>query len=260
MAIIQPGDGEHSVTLGDTTLDVFTWHPNAKPKQLLVVFHGMHADADNYRDRARPLAENLGAVVIAPKFAQPRFTQSLYQRGGIAPDGNFIPPGQRTVDLIAPLVAWAQGACGQPGLRYDLIGHSAGGQFLSRVAAFVDTGALHLVIANPSTWVLPSLEDAVPYGFGGTPDAESALRSYLGQPITVLLGADDTGTNNLSSEPEAVAQGVNRLERGRNTFARAKAAADRLGCRFGWRLAEVAGVGHDSARMFDSREAVAALS
>src|SRR6476659_1804059 len=70
-AIIQSGDGEHSVTLGDATLDVFTWHPGATPKQLLVVFHGMHADADNYRDRARPLAENLGAVVVAPKFAQP---------------------------------------------------------------------------------------------------------------------------------------------------------------------------------------------
>jgi poly(3-hydroxybutyrate) depolymerase len=155
---IEAGDGEHSVPLGDTTVDVFTWRPNATPKQLLVVFHGMHADADNYRDRARPLAEDLGAVVVAPKFAPLRFTPALYQRGGIAPEGYLVPPGWRTVDLIAPLVAWAQRACSQPGLRYDLIGHSAGGQFLSRVAAFVPAAGVRYVIANPSTWVLPSTE------------------------------------------------------------------------------------------------------
>ena len=34
-AIIQAGDGQHSVALGDTTLDVFTWHPKATPKLLL---------------------------------------------------------------------------------------------------------------------------------------------------------------------------------------------------------------------------------
>lgn len=259
MAIIQPGDSEHSVTLGDATLDVFTWHPRATPKQLLVVFHGMRADADNYRDRARPLAENLGAAVIAPKFAQPRFTQSLYQRGGIAPDGNFVPPGQRTVDLIAPLVAWAQRACGQPGLRYDLIGHSAGGQFLSRVAAFAPTPGVRYVIANPSTWVLPSTEDAVPYGLAGAPHAEQMLRQYLALPITVLLGTDDTGTENLSSEAEAVAQGPTRLQRGRNTFAKAQKAAAALGGPFRWNLAEVPGVGHDSARMFASKQAYEAL-
>ncbi len=256
---IEAGDGEHLVALGDTTIDVFTWHPKATPKSLLVVFHGMHADADNYRDRARPLAENLGAVVVAPKFAQPRFTQSLYQRGGIALDGKFVPPGRRTVDLIAPLVAWAQQACGQPGLRYDLIGHSAGGQFLSRVAAFAPAPGVRYVIANPSTWVLPSTEEAVPYGLAGAPNAEQMLRRYLALPITVLLGTDDTGTENLSSEAEAVAQGVNRLGRGRNAFAKAQAASKALGGAFRWKLAEVPGVGHDSARMCASKQAYEAL-
>jgi hypothetical protein len=100
----------------------------------------------------------------------------------------------------------------------------------------------------------------VPYGLGGAPAAEASLRAYLALPITVLLGGEDTGTNNLASEPEAVAQGVNRLERGRNTFARAKATAAARGWRFGWRLAEVPGVGHDSAGMFASPQAAMALS
>src|SRR5437764_8077884 len=142
-ATIAPGDGVHSVELGGGGVDVFTWRPTVAPRLLLAVFHGMHSDADNYRDRARPLAEGLGAVVVAPKFAPPRFTVPLYQRGGVAPDGVFVPPGKRTVDLIAPLVAWAAKACASPGLPHALIGHSAGGQFLSRLAAFAPTGATH---------------------------------------------------------------------------------------------------------------------
>jgi len=256
-AILLPGDGEHSADLGGIPVDVFTWRPKAAPRLLLLVFHGMHADADTYRDRARPLAERIGAVVVAPKFAPPRFTVPLYQRGAVAPDGVFVPPGKRTVDLVAPLVAWAEMACASPDLPHALLGHSAGGQFLSRVAAFAPTPATRYVIANPSTWVLPSLGDAVPYGFGGTPNAEAALRAYLALPITALLGTEDIGTNNLASEPEAVAQGTTRLERGRNTFAKAKATAAALGCRFAWSYAEVPGVGHDSARMFDSPQATA---
>ncbi len=257
--IIRPGDGGHVADLGGVSIEVCTWRPTDPPRLLVVVFHGMNFDADVYRDRARPLGEKLRAVVVAPKFDPPRFTVPLYQRGGVAPEGVFVPPGRRTVDLIAPLVAWARTACGLPDLPHALIGHSAGGQFLSRVAAFAPTTATRIVIANPSTWVLPSEQDAVPYGFGGTPDAGTALRAYLELPITVLLGADDTGTEHLSSEAEAVAQGATRLERGRNAFAKAKEAAQSLRCRFGWTLSEVPGVGHDSAAMFISTQAFEAL-
>jgi hypothetical protein len=258
-ATIAPGDGVHLVNLGGSPVEVFTWHPSEQPRLVLVVFHGMHFDADIYRDRARPLAERLDALVVAPRFGPPRFTVPYYQRGGVAPDGVFVPPGRRTVDLIEPLVAWAQQACARPGLPHALIGHSAGGQFLSRIAAFAPTAATHVIIANPSTWVLPSLQDAVPYGFKGAPDAEALLRAYLALPITALLGLEDTGTENLSSEAEAVAQGINRRERGRNTFAKANSAAAALGCPFNWTLAEVPGVGHDSAAMFASTQAASAL-
>jgi hypothetical protein len=100
----------------------------------------------------------------------------------------------------------------------------------------------------------------VPYGFGGTPHVDAAVRAYLALPTTALLGRDDTGTEHLSSEPRPSPRGINRLERGRNTFAKAKAAAAKLGCPFGWTLVEVPGIGHESARMFDSAQAVAALS
>jgi len=256
---IANGSGETLTTVIGTTLDVFTYRPACEPRLVLAVFHGVGRDAGPYRDAARPLADRLCALVISPAFDAERFPTARYQRGGVVSDGTFLPPGTRTVDMVAPLVAWARAASGQPNLPYALIGHSAGGQFLSRVAAYTLPDAAHIVIANPSTWVLPNLTDTAPYGFGKVPNAEAALRAYLALPITVLLGGADTGSHNLSSEPQAVTQGSNRLERGRNTFAKAQAAARERGWTFGWTEAEVPDVGHSARRMFDSQQAAEAF-
>ncbi|HYD08290.1 MAG TPA: hypothetical protein VEC60_21325 [Reyranella sp.] len=256
-SLIRRGNGKHEADIAGTTLKVFTYRPAGTPRRLLLVFHGLNRDAGPYRNNARVLAERIGAIVIAPEFDAGRFSIDLYQRGGVAKDGAFVPAGNRTVDLIAPLLAWAREASGHPELPHALLGHSAGGQFLSRVTAFAPTEPAHFIVANPSTWVAPSLTDAVPFGFGGTPDAENALRAYLERPVVALLGQEDTGTHNLSSEPEAVALGATRLERGRNTFAKAKAVAQERGWPFGWQLVEVPGIGHNAALMFSSPQAVA---
>jgi alpha-beta hydrolase superfamily lysophospholipase len=246
---IPPGKGELSATLAATTLNVFTYRPaNCTPRQLLVVFHGLGRDAGPYRDHARTLADRLCAVAVAPEFDAQRFPTALYQHGG------------STVGLVAPLVDWARKAAGQPDMPYILIGHSAGGQFLSRVAAYAAPAASHIVIANPSTWVLPNLSDAAPYGFGGMANGEHALRAYLALPIVVLLGGADTGSHNLSATREAMAQGPNRLARGHNTFEKARSIAQRHGWPFNWTLVEVPGVGHSATNMFKAPMTIAALS
>ena len=261
---IAAGNGQQPVSVGGTTLQIFTYKPaNCSPRLLLMVFHGVERDAGPYRDHARSLANRLCAVVVSPEFDKARFPTDLYQHGGVSQGGAFVPPGTRPVDLVAPLVAWAQAAAGQPGMPFILIGHSAGAQFLSRVAAFTPTNASRIVIANPSTWVMPNTEANVPYGFGrvGTPkNAEDALRGYLGRPVTVLLGLDDTGSKNLASDPSAMAQGPYRLARGRNAFAAAQAASRSHGWPLGWNLVEVAGVGHSSTKMFSAPETIASLS
>ena len=122
---IAQGNGEASVMLGDKKLNIFTYRPTTcEPRRLLVVFHGLNRDAGPYRDHARTLADRLCAVVVAPEFDTQRFPTSMYQLGG------------STVELVAPLVAWARRAAAQPDMPYILIGHSAGGQFLGRVAAY----------------------------------------------------------------------------------------------------------------------------
>lgn len=257
---IGPGSGESTATLLGTSVKVFTYRPHGcTPRLVLASFHGMSRDGAGNRDATRPLADKSCAIVVAPEFDDVRFPTHKYQRGGVMLRGAYVPPGARTVDMVAPLIAWARTASGRADLPYALIGHSAGGQFLGRVAAYTAPDAVHIVIANPSTWVLPSTTEAVPYGFGKLPDPEPALRAYLALPITVLLGANDTGSHELSMEPEALAQGANRLARGRNTFAMAEVVAREHGWTFGWEKAEVPGVSHSTAKMFESKQAFEAL-
>ena len=262
-ATIGPDDGEQSVSLSGTVLNVFTYRPgHCTPSLLLVVFHGIQRDAGPYRDRARPLADKLCAFVVAPKFDQHRFPRDRYQLGGVVEHGHFVPPGSRPVDLVAPLVAWARSAAGQSDMPYVLVGHSAGAQFVGRVAAFTPNKAAAIVLANPSTWVMPSTDSSVPFGFGSIDpprDAEQALRAYLAEPVVVALGGADTGTKSLDMSAEAMAQGPYRLARGQNAFKTAQAVAASRGWPLRWSLVEVPGVGHDATRMLAAPQTEAAL-
>ena len=252
--------GQADAELGGVPITVFTYRPpGCTPRSILLVFHGLGRNAAGYRDDAVPLAQRYCMLLAAPLFDEARFPTWRYQRGGIVHDGVVQPPDTWTVAFVPRLVAWVRAREGRPDLPYAMIGHSAGAQFLSRVTAFGGEGATQAVIANPSTWVRPSLTVAAPYGFGGVPDAEAALRRYLAAPVTVLLGRNDTGSRNLASSEAAEDQGATRFERGQTIYAEAEQAAKQHGWPFGWRLAVVPGTGHNARAMFASDQAFAAL-
>jgi hypothetical protein len=262
-ARIPVGKGDQIAALPGVSLKVATYKPDQCSVQLLIlVFHGTDRNADTYRDSVLRLANRTCAIVVAPEFDLQHFSKDDYQYGGAKVSGHFVQPGARPVDVVAPLVTWSENAAGQSGLPYLLMGHSAGAQYVGRVAAYATTGALRLVIANPSTWVMPSTGIAVPFGFGGMQPpqtAEPALRSYLAQPIIVVLGKQDTGDGGLENSIDGKLQGPTRYARGQNAFASAKAAAATHGWPFNWTLVEVEGVGHNPPKMFNAPETLATL-
>ena len=252
--------GQQTVTLDGTPLEVFTYRPGGcTTAGILLVFHGLERNVAGYRDDAIPLAQRYCLFVAAPLFDLARFPGRAYQRGGIVRDGAVQPAATWTVRYAPLLGEWARQAEGRPDLPYAQIGHSAGAQYLSRVVAYSTGSPSRSVIANPSTWVRPSLDIAAPYGFGGVPGAEAALRRYLAAPVTVLLGQEDRGAKNLATSDEAEDQGANRYERGQTVFAEAEASARQHGWPFNWTLAVVPGVGHSARQMLTSDAAFAAL-
>jgi len=265
------GKSRRSVEISGESIDLHAYKPPGYAGgPILLVLHGLGRNAPGYRDYAIPLADRLGFLVIAPLFDRKRFPTWRYQTGGLVRDQraegelSVRPDTQWMGRGFLAIIDAVRTAESRPELDYSLIGHSAGGQALSRFAAFTPHAARHIIIANPSTYLWPSLTERFPYGFGGLPAAisgDAALQRYLAQPVTLLLGAADTERGaDLNVREGAERQGYNRLERGRNTFRAAQQLAQQRGWTFNWRLLEVPDVGHSARRMFGSTEALEALA
>jgi pimeloyl-ACP methyl ester carboxylesterase len=264
-AAIPTGKGEIEVTVRDQPLQVYTYRPeNYDGGPLIVVFHGILRNADEYRDHAVGMGDRFQALIAAPKFDDQRFPKERYQRAGIIDsEGKAIPPDERTGAYIPKIVAEIRRRESKPNLKYYLIGHSAGGQFLERTSAFVQTGAERIVAANPGTHLFPVKDAAYPLGFADLPASlmsDEQLRFYLAQPLTLYLGSGDVVRDEyFAVDPASDAQGKTRWERGQNVFAAAKKLAQDIGWKFGWRLVVADGVDHDHEKMFNDEACRKAL-
>jgi poly(3-hydroxybutyrate) depolymerase len=249
---------------GAEPITVFTYKPaNYAGGPLLVVFHGVGRNAEAYRDHAIAMADRFRALVAAPLFDAGRFKAERYQRGGVLRKGVPQPREQWTYAFVPRLVEQVRAMEGRPDLPYYLIGHSAGGQFLVRLAAFMPGSARRIVAANPGSELFPTRDMAFGYGFGGLPpelSSAAALRAYLAAPLTLYLGTGDTvADRHFDRSPAAMRQGASRLERGRACFERARALAEENHWTFNWRKVETRGVGHSATRMFSAPEVEDAL-
>jgi poly(3-hydroxybutyrate) depolymerase len=267
---LPPGKSRLVLEAAGHAIEVHAYKPEGRAAgALLVSLHGLGRNAAGYRDYAVPLADGLGLLVIAPLFDRERFPTWRYQHGGIARDARGAgelpvePAAQWTGRLLLSLIDAVRRAEGRPELPYVLLGHSAGGQFLSRFAAFVPHEARRILIANPSTYLWPSHGERFPFGFGALPAAladDPALRRYLAQPVTLLLGTADVERDaDLSTGDAAERQGANRYQRGRNAYLAAERAARDHGWPLAWRRVDVPGVGHSARRLYASPALEAAL-
>lgn len=247
-------------------LEVFTYRPPTYTDgPLILVFHGVQRNAEDYRNFAITLAERFRAVVAAPRFDRERFPYESYQQGGILADGAVRPREEWTFSHVPRLMRVLRERLGDPRRPIYVIGHSAGGQFVARLAALTgDNGAVRLVAANPGSHLFP--DRTVPYGYGlggltGELGDDDALRRYLATPLTLYLGTADNDPDHPSMDRSeaAMRQGPHRYARGLACFEAARTLAAERGWTFNWRLVETAGIGHDAAQMFAAPEAQDAL-
>jgi poly(3-hydroxybutyrate) depolymerase len=246
-------------------LTVFTYKPATyRGGPLFVICHGVQRNAEDYRNFAITLAERFHAIVVAPQFDKERFPLLRYQRGGLLDkDGKVQPREAWTYAAIPRLVAEVRAREGAPALPYYLIGHSAGGQFLVRLAAFYPGEATRIVAGNPGSHLFPTRDHNFGYGFGGLPEElgnDEVIRRYLAAPLTFYLGTGDiTPEHSFDASAEGMRQGPNRLERGRACFAAAQRLAQERGWVCNWRKVETPGIAHDAAFMFAAKEAEDAI-
>ena len=200
---------------------------------------------------------------MSPLFDEATFPKPKYQFGGIVQDGKAVPAAERTGEYVNRIAKEIRRREGRDDLPYALIGHSGGGQFLGRLAAFVKTDAQRIVISNPSSYTLPTVKAEFPYGFGGLPEelqTEEMFKAYLAQPVTIYVGSKDIIRDEYFDDSEkADVQGHSRFERGKNAYEFAMRLAKGKGWPCHWKLVIAEDIEHDHEKMFNHADCAKAL-
>lgn len=257
------GKSSLEIQFGEVPLKLFTYKPqNYTDGPIIMVFHGVLRNAEEYRDDSIEMADRFRALIVAPLFDDQLFPKQKYQFGGIVRDGKATPKEEWTGQYVNRIADEIRQREGRQAPLY-LIGHSGGGQFLARMAAFVKTDARRIVAANPGTHLFPTRSAEFPFGLGGLPQelqSDEHLRAYLAQPLSIYLGNRDIERDEyLDVTPPADAQGSVRFERGKNVFAAGKQLAAERNWPFNWTLVIADDVEHDHTKMFNHAQCAAAL-
>jgi len=262
-AQLPAGSNHVDFKFGSTMIHAFTYKaPNYNDGCLIIAFHGDNRHPERTRDACIPLANVVGALVVAPEFDQQRFGSREYQAGNVMGPKGMNDPNQWTYTFIQEMIGQIRSFENAPNLPVYLMGHSAGGQFVGRMAAVMEMDVVRYVAANPGAWAFPTIESKWDYGLGGLDakyQSDEWLKHYLAQPLTVYLGQADIGDNDLDESSGANNEGVTRLERGRRFFNYGKDLAASRALIFNWRLVEVPGIGHDQFGMYRSPSVLNAL-
>lgn len=238
----------------DRPLDVYTYRPRKCDTTCPIVFvlHGLKRNGSDYRGYWELAADRHEFMVVAPTFTDKHWPKAAkYNLGDL--EDHPTAPEKWAYSAIEHLFDEVRD--GQNG--YAIFGHSAGGQFVQRMALFrPDNRATVMVAANPGWYTLPEwrkdkAQDPFPYTLVDSPAGEAQVRAALARRFILLAGEKDTDGNapDLNKSSGAMRQGANRLERAETFFKAATAAAQDLGIKFVWEYQEVPGVAHDGAAM-----------
>jgi poly(3-hydroxybutyrate) depolymerase len=255
------GKSEFSISdpaaMPDQPVYVFAYRPEAytPSSPILITLHGYKRNAETYRDDWVDHAESLGALLLAPEFNQTAFPgPRAYEVGNMrtVDRRSYLPRERWSYGLIERLFDQARDMVGSTRAGYWLYGHSAGGQFVHRLALFQENARFEVAIAaNSGAYTLARPGERFPYGLDRFPELEEAQVQGFRRPLVVMVGEKDTNTANamLLRSEEAMRQGPHRHARGVYFYEDGEAEAKRMMLPFRWQLVSVPDVGHSNRGM-----------
>lgn len=258
---------------GTREVDVFYYRPRGLSERspVLIVLPGAGRNAWDYRDHWVDAAERFGVMVLSPHYPESRYPRFWnYNLAGMITDVVIDQKARAMVDyrITTDRQQWlfddmdrifdeAVRATGLKTSRYDLFGHSAGGQFLHRFALFADedTRADRILASNSGWYTVPDTDAHFPYGLVDAPIEGRQLASAFARRLVVFLGGSDDADEtrgDLVHSPETDRQGLHRLTRGKHFHAQAAKVAASTRAVFNWTLIVVPGIGHDPKGMSEA--------
>jgi pimeloyl-ACP methyl ester carboxylesterase len=229
--------------------------------KVLIVLPGGGRNGDGYRDKWIDLAEEYNLLILSPSYSEEYYPKVEDYNLGRLSSSSFMTGGQKSshsrelwiLDDFDRIFDIAVHRFGSSEEKYDIFGHSAGGQIAHRLALFnPDTKVNQIVAANSGWYTLADYNTEFPYGLKDVAITEDHLKVSFNSKLIILLGELDNEhetRGHLRTTELANRQGSGRFARGHFFFEKAREQAEEIGSMFLWQKKTVKGVGHSSTKM-----------
>lgn len=288
---LQEGSGSfviegHARHLSDS-IAVFYHKPKnfSQNSKILLVIPGAGRNADDYRDAWIEASEKYNVLIVSPSYPEKTYDYGAYHLAGVVQDldlskGVSFKKGTNQVHVDEQVVAFKVTDNKEDWLfsdfdrlfqlvkkvtkskqkKYDMFGHSAGGQILHRLVLFHPSSKADRVLAgNSGTYTFPDFASAsFPFGMKNVNVDQAKLKKTFQKQLVLFLGAldDDTETRGrMLRSKTADQQGTNRLDRGKSFYGYSKNLASSSGLEFNWKMEIVPDTGHDYRKMSEAAAA-----
>lgn len=225
---------------------------------ILFVFHGNGRNANDYRNAMVSSANQYGFIVITPKFSNVDFPGGdAYNLGNVFTDGDNPSPSSLnpeedwTFSVIDPLFDFVKQSLNNNSLKYQVFGHSAGGQFAHRFLMYKPNAKYDNVVASAPGWyTVTDFNISFPYGFNVSPLASVSTSNLFQKKLIIQIGSLDNDPNATSLRRNifADAQGLNRLDRAQHFHDTANTLAQNEATEFQWEIHINEGADHNYIR------------
>lgn len=232
----------------EKNLKVYYVIPNQvnSSSQLLFVFHGVDRNAKDYRDALIAKSQQKGILIFAPEFSIQQFpTNDQYGLGNVYVDGDnpsvqtLNPEHQWSFSIIEALFAYIKNNIQNNNNTFNIIGHSAGAQFVERFLLFKPNNLVQKSIISAAGWyTFPNNDVIFPYGLNQSILQNQSMGFFYSKDVIVMVGSldNDPNASNLRNNEFTIAQGAHRLARAINFFQYGQQQANQLGLPFNWQF------------------------
>jgi len=210
---------------------------------MLFLISGEKRNAYDYLAFWDYVADRNNLILVAPEFLKDRWPKAAgYQLGDLGEKVSREQTSYAAIEHLFDEIRTTQ-------KDYMIFGHSAGAQFVQRMAFLrPDNRASVMVLGNAGWYLMPEWRKdkgavAYPHSLVESPVAanEDALRQAFAKKVIVLAGDNDAepDSENLNANAAGKKLGESRTERGENFFKAATTAATELGVKLNWQLVEM---------------------
>ena len=221
--------------------------------KFLVAMCGINRDASNIATYWVPFANTNNYVIAAPEFNSTNWSSDAYILGnmftGSSGTGNLNPQQKWSFNIVEQIHRELYSSCGLKDSTYELWGHSAGGQFVHRLAFFLPDNLASRYIAGNSGWyTCPDLSVIFPWGAQNNQLnlSNQDLSAFTNRKLVIMRGTADTlRDGSLNTDPLSDAQGLNRYTRAGYFYN----SGIKVNNNLIWKLVDVPNVGHDDQKM-----------